>query len=64
MQRLGREGYKLFSEFMEEVTPPANMRASRFVADRRDGVADNLDSDPESASVYHQSRFMSCEQIR
>lgn len=57
-ERLGREGYKLFSEFMEEVTPPTTIRASGFGAKRRfsvEGGAADSDSSPESAISLSQS---------
>ncbi|KAL2652337.1 hypothetical protein R1flu_020465 [Riccia fluitans] len=34
-ERLGSGGYKLFSEFMEELTPPATIRPSEFGTRRR-----------------------------
>ncbi|KAG6549127.1 hypothetical protein Mapa_009353 [Marchantia paleacea] len=34
-ERLGTGGYKLFSEFMEELTPPATIRPSEFGTRRR-----------------------------
>lgn len=53
-ERLGRDGYKLFSEFMEESTPPATIRPSGFGAKRRfsvEGVSvADSDSTPESTA--------------
>ncbi|KAG0610533.1 hypothetical protein M758_7G073100 [Ceratodon purpureus] len=59
-ERLGRDGYKLFSEFMEESTPPPTIRPSGFGSKRRfsiegGGVAES-DSTPGSAiSQLHSS---------
>lgn len=60
LQRLGREGYKLFSEFMEEATPPATIRPSFFGSKLRfsidGGSVAELESTPESAiSQLHNS---------
>ncbi len=56
LQRLGRDGYKLFSEPRQELTPPATIRASGFGTRRRfsveggGGVSTPMDSTPESLS--------------
>lgn len=68
LQRLGREGYKLFSEFMEEATPPATIRPSGFGSKRRfsieGGNVAESDSTPGSAiSQLHSSPMSSTSSI-
>jgi hypothetical protein len=66
-QRLGRDGYKLFSEFMEEATPPATIRPSGFGSKRRFSVEGSVvesDSTPESTiSQLHSSPLSSTSSV-